>query len=119
METNVSNYWNTHYVFEKSGAGKNKKLGEDSIHNIIMNTIVPFLFVYGKSKDHESYIERALHFLEELDGEKNAIINAWSTLQVSVDSAAETQSLLQLKNKYCDYKRCLQCPIGNYLLKKV
>lgn len=119
LETNVSNYWNTHYVFEKSGAGKNKKLGEDSIHNIIMNTIVPFLFVYGKSKDHESYIERALHFLEELDGEKNAIINAWSTLQVSVDSAAETQSLLQLKNKYCDYKRCLQCPIGNYLLKKV
>jgi FtsZ-binding cell division protein ZapB len=119
LDTDVSTYWNTHYVFEKGGTRKNKKLGEDSIHNIIINTIVPFLFVYGKLKGDETYIERALRFLEKLDGEANSIINAWSNLNVSVKTAADTQALLQLKNKYCDFKRCLQCPIGNYLLKKV
>lgn len=119
LDTNVSTYWNTHYVFEKSGRASNKRLGVDSIDNIIVNTIIPFLFAYGKSKGDDSYIERALHFLEELNGEVNSIINNWSKLNVSVKTAADTQALLQLKNKYCDYKKCLQCPIGNYLLKKV
>ena len=119
LRTDVSTYWGTHYLFEKKGRSKNKKLGEDSIGNIIINTIVPFLFVYGKSKGDELYIERALNFLEKLDGEANSIITSWSNLNVPVKTAADTQALLQLKNKYCDHKKCLQCPIGNYLLKKV
>lgn len=119
LGTDVSPYWGTHYVFEKNGRSKNKKLGEDSIENIIINTIVPFLFVYGKSKGDELYIERALNFLEKLDGEVNSIITGWNTLNVTAKTAADTQALLQLKNKYCDHKKCLQCPIGNYLLKKV
>jgi hypothetical protein len=118
METTVSAYWRTHYVFEKMVTGRNKKLGEDSIDNIIMNTIIPFLFVYGKAKGDESYIERALRFMEEMEGEKNTIINTWKSLDIPVKSAAETQALLQLKNKYCDHKKCLACSIGNYLLKK-
>jgi len=119
MDITVSTYWDTHYVFEKAASSKNKKLGEDSIYNIIINTIIPFLFVYGKAKADESYIDRALRFLEEMEGEKNSIINTWSALNVSVKSAADTQALLQLKNKYCDHKKCLECSIGNYLLKKI
>lgn len=118
MDTTVSPYWRTHYVFEKMVAERNKKLGEDSIDNIIINTIIPFLFVYGKVKGDDSYIDRALRFLEEMEGEKNTTINTWKTLKVSVKTAAETQALLQLKNKYCDHKRCLACSIGDYLLKK-
>lgn len=118
LNTTVSLYWNTHYLFEKASKAKNKKLGDDSILNIIINTIIPFLFVYGKAKCDESYIDKALRFLEEMEGEKNSIINSWGNLNIPVKSAAETQALLQLKNKYCDYKKCLHCSIGNYLLKK-
>ena len=32
-------------------------------------------------------------------------------------NAFETQSLLQLKNEYCDKSKCLECGIGIQLLK--
>ena len=119
LNANVSAYWNSHYIFGKGSPVKSKKLGEDAIENIIINTIIPFLFVYGKTKGDESFIDRALGFLDEMEGEKNSIVDQWTKLNIPVKSASETQALLQLKNEYCDYKRCLQCSIGSYLLKKV
>lgn len=117
MNAGVSDYWKTHYIFDKSSRNSTKQLGEDSINNIIINTIVPFLFVYGKQKNDDNYVERALQFLEHTKGENNTIITKWDSLKMPVKNAYSTQALLQLKNEYCDSKKCLHCSIGNYLLK--
>ncbi len=118
MNVEVSDYWHTHYVFDKTSSPSKKRLGDDSVNNIIINTVVPFLFVYGKQKDDVKYVERALQFLEQTTGENNSIINKWDALKISVKTAHSTQALLQLKNEYCSHKKCLSCNIGNYLLKK-
>ncbi len=118
MNVTVSAYWETHYVFDKISTKKSKNFGDDSLNTIIINTIVPFLFVYGKQKGDEKYIDRALTFLEKIDGDNNAIIKNWKTLKLPVNNAYSTQALLQLKNEYCNNKKCLNCNIGNYLLKK-
>ncbi len=117
MNVDVSEYWHTHYVFDKPSKLKTKHLGDDSINNILINTIVPFLFVYGKQKDDVKYVDRALQFLEQTTGENNAIIQKWEALKMPVKTAYSTQALLQLKNEYCNHKKCLNCNIGNYLLK--
>ncbi|MBL0328568.1 MAG: DUF2851 family protein [Bacteroidetes bacterium] len=117
MNVSVSDYWENHFVLDKPSNQKSKHLGEESINNIIINTIVPFLFVYGKQKDDEKYIARALSFLEQTPGENNTIIQKWETLGVSTKTAHTTQALLQLKTEYCNPKKCLNCSIGNYLLK--
>jgi hypothetical protein len=117
LNIDVSVYWRSHYLFDKRSPDRRKKLGEESIQNLIINTIIPFLFVYGKAKADETYVERALQFMEELEGESNSIITNWRSLNIPVEKAYATQALLQLKNKYCDHKKCLQCAIGNYLLK--
>ncbi len=117
LNMEVSDYWKSHYLFDKTSAIRAKKLGDDSIQNLIINTIVPFLFVYGKARGEEIYVERALRLLEELEGENNSVINNWKSLNVPTERAYATQALLQLKNKYCDEKKCLHCSIGNYLLK--
>lgn len=117
MNVDVSEYWHAHYVFDKVSKLKTKRLGEDAVNNIIINTIVPFLFVYGRQKNEEKYVERALHFLEQTAGENNSIIKKWDSLQLPVKTAYSTQALLQLKNNYCSAKKCLSCSIGNYLLK--
>ncbi len=119
MNTDVSEYWQTHYIFDKSSKQKTKQLGSDAINNIIINTVVPFLFVYGKHKGEEKYIERALTYLEQTIGEKNAIITKWKQLTIKADTAYATQALLQLKNEYCTNKKCLNCSIGNYLIKNM
>jgi hypothetical protein len=117
MNVDVSEYWKTHYVFDNSSLLNTKHLGEDAVNNIIINTVVPFLFVYGKQKGEEKYVDRALNFLEQTKGESNSIIGKWKTLKMPVKTAYSTQGLLQLKNEYCDHKKCLSCSIGNYLLK--
>lgn len=117
MNIDVSEYWHTHYMFDKLSKSQTKHLGETSMDNIIINTVVPFLFVYGKYKDETKYIDRALKFLEQTAGESNSIIEKWDMLKLPVDTAYSTQALLQLKNEYCVFKKCLSCNIGNYLLK--
>jgi hypothetical protein len=118
MNTDVSEYWQTHYVADKSSPEKTKHLGDEAINNIVINTIVPFLFVYGRQKNEEKYIDRALLFLEQIPGEQNAIIKKWKILNMPVNTAYLTQALLQLKNEYCSHKKCLSCAIGNELIKK-
>ncbi|MGB3948285.1 MAG: DUF2851 family protein [Bacteroidia bacterium] len=119
MNVDVSEYWQTHYMFDKASTAKTKHLGEEALNNIIINTVVPFLFVYGKQKDNEKYCERALQFLEQTPGENNSIIKKWEVLKMPIKTAYSTQALLQLKNEYCTSKKCLNCSVGNYLLKNL
>ncbi|HQK39582.1 MAG TPA: DUF2851 domain-containing protein, partial [Flavobacterium alvei] len=46
------------------------------------------------------------------------IMDKFSSFGVKSKNAFETQSLLQLKNEYCNKSRCLDCAIGMDLLKK-
>jgi len=113
-----SEYWNTHYQFgEEAKNEKEKKLGITTINSIIINVIVPFTFVYGKAKNNEQLIDKALKLLESIKAENNVIIKNWESLGVKSINAMQTQSLLELKNNYCSQKKCLTCSIGNKILQ--
>ena len=109
-------YWKTHYLFDKESPAKTKTLGKTTIHLFIINTIAPFFFLYGKTKDQPQYKEKALRLLEELPAEKNNVITGWGDLGMMPQSAYQTQALLQLKNEYCQKQRCLTCAIGSNIL---
>jgi len=117
FEVQISDYWLTHYVFDKESKKRKKSLGKSTVQLIIINTIIPALFLYGQSKSEEKYKDIALKFLEQLPAEKNKVIENWKSLGFKTDSAYQTQSLLQLKKHYCDKKRCLSCSIGNSIMK--
>lgn len=117
FQVKLSDYWLNHYVFDKESTQRNKTLGKNTIHLFIINTIAPFLFLYGKRHAKADFQDRALRLLEALSPEKNSIIKKWKDLGLRPDSAYQTQALLQLKNEYCKQKRCLECAIGNAILK--
>jgi hypothetical protein len=118
FEVKPSVYWQTHYRFLKESRKKEYKLGKNAFNILVINTIVPFLFVYGQQQNKQEYKERALDFLLKLPPEKNAIIKKWEKLGIQSSNAYYTQALLQLKNEYCNIKRCLDCQIGNAIIKK-
>ncbi|MFP4041255.1 MAG: DUF2851 family protein [Bacteroidales bacterium] len=114
---NPSGYWNEHYTFKKlSKTKKNKKIGKSAINTIIINTIIPFLFIYGERKNKPEYKDKALNFLNQLPPENNSIIKKWKKLNIRPDSACQSQALIQLKNKYCSKKKCLDCQIGKKII---
>jgi Protein of unknown function (DUF2851) len=110
-------YWLTHFQLDKPSAKRNKTPGRDFIHLLVINTIVPFLFYYGKLKQTERYQKRAFQLLEDLPAESNIILDGWRDLGVSARHAYQSQALIHLKTRYCDAKRCLECAIGNVILK--
>ena len=112
-------YWDHHYTFGARAAHRKKHLGREAINNIIINTIAPVLFVFGKQRGEEKYVERSLSLLEAVEGENNSIIRKWRALGMPVRTAAHSQALLQLKKEYCDKKKCLHCGIGAKLLGSV
>ncbi len=119
FELSTSEYWHNHYIFDKVSFKREKKIGKNTIDLIVINTIIIFIFVYGEEKIIEDFKTRALNFLEQIPGEKNSIINRWNQIGMDVSTAFNTQALLELKQSYCDKKRCLNCRIGNYLLRDI
>lgn len=113
---NPSEYWETHYLFGEISPSRKKNIGKSAVEIVIINTIVPFLFCYGKSKQKEELQDIALNLLEQLPAEKNSIISNWETVGMKANSAFESQALLQLKKNYCDVKKCLCCRIGHKVL---
>jgi len=118
FKVKASEYWISHYHFNKQSKLKAvKELGETSINTIIINVVIPFLFVYGEKQNKNELKNRALEFLEQLPPETNSIISNWAKLGVNSLSAFDTQALIQLKNRYCEKKKCLNCHIGVKLVK--
>ncbi len=110
-------YWDNHYNFGKTTPGANeKKLGKNAFQTIVINTIVPFLFIYGKVRDNHECQDRAISLLEKLPAEKNSIIKKWAEIGIAANNAYVSQALLQLKNEYCKTKNCLQCQVGNKII---
>lgn len=113
FKVKASEYWDAHYNFNKpSPKIQAKELGDDSAHVLIINAVIPFLFIYGEKQNKHHLKNRALDFLEQLSAEHNSIVSKWGELGIRARSAFESQALLQLKNRYCEPKKCLNCHIG-------
>ncbi|VAW25794.1 hypothetical protein MNBD_BACTEROID04-330, partial [hydrothermal vent metagenome] len=65
----------------------------------------------------KSNFSSVISIIEQIKPEKNKIISKFNSLKIRSTNAFETQALLQLKNEYCNNKRCLQCEIGKEVLK--
>jgi len=113
----VNHYWENHYRFDAVSAPSSKNLGAASIDVLLLNTLALFLFSYGKHNQQQHYINRSLQLLEYLPGENNKIVEDFANLGVKIKTAFESQALLELKNCYCNYKKCLHCGVGNKILK--
>jgi hypothetical protein len=116
-EIKVNPYWENHYRFDAKSTPSSKNLGQASIDILLLNTLALFLFSYGKHNQIQHYINRSLKLLEYLPNENNKIVADFANLGVKIKTAFESQALLELKNNYCNYKKCLHCGVGNKILK--
>lgn len=117
FDVKASSYWDTHYRLSVEGSAKPKHLGTGTADVLMINAVVPLLFCYGKFHKEERYCEKALRFLEDIDAEDNSIIRSFTSTGMTASNAMQTQALLHLYGHYCRRKRCLECGIGNVLVR--
>lgn len=97
---------------------KEYRTGESTIDILLINAIAPVLFAYGKNMQINHYCERALELWSRLKPEKNKITNLWKSLGRAASSALDSQAMNQLERNYCVCKKCHQCAIGHFIMKK-
>ena len=117
FDVTANDYWHYHYRFDEASAYRKKKTGKEMVDSVIINTAVPMVFAYAWKHRDEKLRLKAIRWLEEMDAENNVVVRGFEALGIASTSAFDSQSLLELKSRYCDNRLCLQCAIGNNLLK--
>lgn len=113
----ANDYWHYHYRFDEETAFQPKHLGKQMAENLFINTVLPLLFAYGLYSRNDTYQERAMQWLYTLPAEQNQISRKWQRLGIPLRAATDSQALIELTNHYCLHRRCLDCAVGNRILR--
>lgn len=117
LKVKTSSFWDNHFVFHKESETKEKRLGQKSIENVLINTVGPMLFFYGKETQSTKHQDMALDLLDKLPAENNFVTRNWAQNNIFASNASISQGLIELTNSYCTSKKCLHCGIGKQVLK--
>jgi len=117
LDVTANDYWHYHYRFDEQSSFKKKNLGAGMVDNILINTVCTVLFAYGHFNKEQKFKDRAFQWMEEITAESNSITKGFEQTGLKNKNAHDSQALIELKNEYCSKKRCLDCAVGNALLK--
>ena len=118
FSSQVTPYWETHYTFGSLSAKNEKHLSYGSLNLLMINTAIPMLFAVGRHRQKDELCDRAFDLLEQLKAENNHITRMWQQCGLPIQSAGDSQALIQLKKEYCDRRDCLRCRFGYEYLKR-
>ena len=63
-------------------------------------------------------VKELFSFLKNINPEENIIISEWKDAGINAESAFYSQALIQLRNEYCKKRKCLDCRIGNKIIRQ-
>jgi hypothetical protein len=113
----ADDYWITHFDFEKEKKAPST-MSIATANTIVINSVVPFLWWLSYRLSDDAYRNKAFEILQLLPAEKNEKITSWKKVGIKPVNALESQGLIELTNEFCAKKKCLECVIGNTVLKR-
>lgn len=118
FDTKAHPYWKDKYVFGKTSTKISpKKMSKTFINLLLINVVLPFKYAYFKNKN-EKNVDEIIEIYEQLEVEKNHIIEKFPSTVFTKQNALHSQAILHLYNQYCTKKQCMKCTIGNLLLRQ-
>lgn len=117
LSDSPSIYWREHYRFGSEHNRTKAGMGKVFQETLVINVVVPFLFIYGKMKEENFYCQRAMDLLDQMSGEDNKVTRVYKNLGLEITTAFRSQATIQLNQRYCSLKKCLNCSIGIHLIR--
>lgn len=93
-------------------------ISKSMVDLLIINVIVPFSLAMAWFKDDQTLQQKAINMLQRISPEQNNILKGWAKYGVKANNSWESQALIELKNEFCNQKKCLFCSIGLKVLKR-
>ncbi|MDO5656529.1 MAG: DUF2851 family protein [Flavobacteriaceae bacterium] len=114
----ASSYWDTHYNFGTESTFEVKTISDERLRLLLLNAVVPVKYLYQLKQGNEND-ESLLELVRSIKPEENSIIQKFQKIGAKVENAMDSQAYLELKKNYCDSKKCLNCRIGNKIIRHV
>ena len=117
----LSEYWKKHFSIGKTSLKTNTiRIGKQTINTIIINTVIPFSYIYGKTTNTNFDSEKIIDLMRSIKAEDNRETRAFAEIdKIKCENALDSQAMLNLKKNYCDLKRCLSCNVGFQIMKAI
>ncbi|MGN0033547.1 MAG: DUF2851 family protein [Candidatus Limimorpha sp.] len=116
FDVGANDYWSGHYMFDKvSGRRSERRVGLATIDVVVMNAVIPVMYLYGMHHERQEIKDRCFRFLEEMEGEDNNIVRIFRKNGVVIGCARHSQALIHLYREYCLRRRCLECRVFGVL----
>ena len=111
-------YWETHYQLGKPTPRHTAGMGISILNSLIINVAIPVRFAFARFSGDESMQENALSMLECIDYEDNVTTRIFANSLFPRKSAYDSQAQLELFANKCSVKKCLDCSIGEKIVRK-
>ena len=109
-------YWFEHNRFALSHKARKKEIGRQQKKLLLINCIIPLAIAYGKAHGVDSTLQTSISYLKKLSPEENKLTRYFSTFDIRMQNAWESQGLLRLFGEHCTHKKCLTCRLGKEIL---
>jgi hypothetical protein len=115
-------FWSFHYVFADAAARPHALLGADRIDEIIVNTVIPLAFLYGRVFGRMDMCEHSVNIARDVPPlEDNAILRKMEKQlirgKIHLSTSFQQQGAIQLYKEYCLNVRCAECMVGREMTK--
>ena len=118
LKISATEFWETHYTFERPHSRRLKFLSRNFIDLIIINSLVPLKFCYARTLGKD-ISEKLLELVGSIKRESNGVVSKFEELRrKGFETALQSQALLHMKKHYCDNHQCLRCRLGVQLLQR-
>ncbi|MBQ5896718.1 MAG: DUF2851 family protein [Bacteroidaceae bacterium] len=113
----LDGYWQNHTCFGGTETCGNGCMRQKQVDILIINSVIPMLYIYGKHRKDERQCEKAGEWLHQIDCEENSIIKKWREQGVKTECAADSQAMLHLHRNYCKTNDCINCRFAYHYIK--
>ena len=118
IDTTLEGYWSNHTCFGGTETIGNGGMKQRQMDVVIINAIVPILYIEGKHRNETVTCNKAEEFLHLLKSEENSIIKKWLDRGITANCAADSQAILQLEKRYCRMCNCAECRFAYHYIKE-
>jgi hypothetical protein len=112
-------FWKTHVRFERPSAeSASAAIGRSHADRILMDATLPVLLLDAEQRGEFAQHEAVAKMLEALPGAEDEVTRRYTGTAARPESALATQGLHQLSRHWCTAGRCLDCAVGQAVLRQ-